>query len=150
MTPDPIGLEGGINLFSYVQNNPVINIDPRGLMGCSRAPERIENIQTITNLLEAIQKRGSGGASGWLNLLPNPSTTMSRLLDAMSKSPPCREMLLATKCEDFKNISATCHADLEFNYYLFLKSGLDFPGALAEELFERIAAMKESKVCCKK
>jgi len=30
ITPDPIGLEGGINLFSYVGNNPVNLIDPQG------------------------------------------------------------------------------------------------------------------------
>ncbi|MDY6827690.1 MAG: RHS repeat-associated core domain-containing protein, partial [Bacillota bacterium] len=31
LRPDPIGLAGGIHLFSYVSNNPVINIDPLGL-----------------------------------------------------------------------------------------------------------------------
>ncbi len=31
MRPDPIGLEGGINLFGYVQQNPVNFIDPMGL-----------------------------------------------------------------------------------------------------------------------
>ena len=31
LTPDPIGLEGGINLFSYTYNNPLNNIDPLGL-----------------------------------------------------------------------------------------------------------------------
>jgi uncharacterized protein RhaS with RHS repeats len=31
MTPDPIGLEGGINLFVYVQNNSVNSADPWGL-----------------------------------------------------------------------------------------------------------------------
>jgi hypothetical protein len=31
ITPDPIGLEGGINLFLYVQGNPVIKSDPLGL-----------------------------------------------------------------------------------------------------------------------
>ena len=31
ITPDPIGLEGGINLFSYAYNNPLLNADEHGL-----------------------------------------------------------------------------------------------------------------------
>ncbi len=31
VTPDPIGLVGGINLFVYVRNDPTNNIDPLGL-----------------------------------------------------------------------------------------------------------------------
>jgi RHS repeat-associated protein len=33
LTPDPIGQEGGINLFAYVENNPTNYIDPEGLDG---------------------------------------------------------------------------------------------------------------------
>jgi uncharacterized protein RhaS with RHS repeats len=31
LPPDPIGYGGGLNLYEYVQNNPIIFLDPLGL-----------------------------------------------------------------------------------------------------------------------
>ena len=40
ITRDPIGLEGGINVYGYVGNNPLKRIDPRGLFEvCVEDPE---------------------------------------------------------------------------------------------------------------
>ncbi len=38
MTPDPLGLWGGINLFAYVENSPLRWIDPWGLRGWKPIP----------------------------------------------------------------------------------------------------------------
>lgn len=34
MTSDPVGLEGGLNTYTYVENNPLGMIDPEGLAAC--------------------------------------------------------------------------------------------------------------------
>jgi RHS repeat-associated protein len=38
LTPDPIGIDAGINLFAYVENNPTNDTDPYGLQGAVPAP----------------------------------------------------------------------------------------------------------------
>lgn len=49
LTPDPIGLRGGINLFVYTKNNPVNLIDPLGLISATSAAA-IDDIMNNSNL----------------------------------------------------------------------------------------------------
>jgi RHS repeat-associated protein len=46
VTPDPIGLEGGINLFVYAANNPITSSDPFGTQEYRQAPECPKNCGT--------------------------------------------------------------------------------------------------------
>ncbi len=61
ISPDPLGIDGGVNVYAYANLNPLFFVDPLGLcadVGEIRAP------------------RYSSNRPFWLNLLTNPGETM--------------------------------------------------------------------------
>jgi RHS repeat-associated protein len=55
LNEDPIGVAGGVNLYGYVQGNPLRRVDPSGLVAVSISPP-----QTVTTTSQAI----GGGRCG--------------------------------------------------------------------------------------
>jgi len=64
MTPDPIGLAGGINPYAYVQNDPVNLVDPWGLLTKSQRQTLVMNWTAVGSGIGAMLGFLGGGGAG--------------------------------------------------------------------------------------
>jgi len=76
ISEDPIGLAGGINVYSYVRNSPARYTDPRGLdaEGCDMIPWCFETPRTLNCCYEhdVCYARNHCTAKSWLTSWPPP------------------------------------------------------------------------------
>ena len=79
MTSDPIGLGGGINVFGYVEGNPIAQFDYMGL-GSGRIPN--PNKKPISNLDDGLEGLGISLCDFNTTVEQNPA----RLLDEKKKN----------------------------------------------------------------
>jgi RHS repeat-associated protein len=95
---DPIGQDGGLNLYGYTEANPLNFVDPLGL---KYTPEQCERLlERIRNTMKTLQRRGK-------DLLGNPRNLPGKHpLDALSPGKSRRGHAVYLIPEDAANLAA--------------------------------------------
>ena len=72
VSADPIGLDGGINLYAYVQNNPVKRIDPMGFINVpglgNYTPSQIQGMAEAQSQQNVLNNFSWGSVNGTIGL----------------------------------------------------------------------------------
>jgi RHS repeat-associated protein len=110
LSEDPIGLNGGLNLYRYALNGPTVNTDPSGMCppkkkGCDAA---FPSDSTTAKLAQLVYAEGNGSASGDLTIASvvvndanygNPAEFGSGILGVINKK------FAATGNDKFNSVS---------------------------------------------
>ena len=84
LTPDPIGLDGGLNLYAYVDNGPANDIDPWGLMVASDIIRWAPIVIPAAPTLAGAGALGAGVITG-LGIILYPSELGDGTIDGASE-----------------------------------------------------------------